>query len=53
MSEIVEFVGAITGAGWMFLCAVLVIALGLFVLDRRRKASASETSATSRERRAA
>ena len=53
MSEIVELVGTVTGTGWMFLSAVVVIALGLFVLDRRPKTPASEKTETSSERRAA
>ena len=53
MSEIAELVGTVTSTGWMFLSAVVVIALGLFVLDRRPKPTASDKSETSSERRAA
>lgn len=35
MSEIVIFVESITGAGWLFLCAVGVVAVGFLTLDRQ------------------
>jgi len=53
MNEIVELVGNVTGTGWMFLSAVVVITLGLFVLDRRPKAPESEKAETTSDRQAA
>ena len=37
MSEIAILVESVTGAGWMFLCAVGVVALGFLTLDRQPK----------------
>lgn len=34
MSEFVIFVETITGAGWLFLCGVAVVAVGFLTLDR-------------------
>ena len=35
MSEIVIFVESITGAGWLFLCALGVLAVGFLMFDRQ------------------
>ena len=53
MSEIVELAQALTGTAWKVLCAVGVIALGFYVVDRGRKAAALENAEEARERRAA
>ena len=34
MSEFVVFVESITGAGWLFLCGLAVVAVGFLTLDR-------------------
>ena len=53
MSEIVELVQAVSITAWKVLCAVGVIALGFYVVDRGRKAAAIEQAEEARERRAA
>ena len=54
MSEIVLFVESITTAGWAFLCAVGVAALGLLVFDRHRvKKAGAEDAARPGTRHAA
>jgi hypothetical protein len=35
MSEFVIFVESITGAGWLFLCGLAVVAVGFITLDRQ------------------
>ena len=46
MSEIALFVESITSAGWAFLCALGVVAVGFVVFDRGRakKAGAEEAA---------
>lgn len=52
MSEIVELVRSMTTAGWKLLCAVAVIALGYYMVDRGRKAAAIEQAEESHDRAA-
>lgn len=52
MSEIVELVRSMTSAGWKLLCAVGLIALGYYIVDRGRKAADVEQAEESRERAA-
>lgn len=37
MSEIAIFVESITAAGWLFLCALAVLAVGFLAFDRKRR----------------
>lgn len=53
MSEIVDLVQAASSAAWKVLCAIGVIGLGFYVVDRGRKAAAVERAEETRERRAA
>ena len=54
MSEIVMHVAAMTGAGWLFLGALCMLAAGFLVVDRQPKKKARmEDSAQPGERRAA
>ena len=54
MSEIVLFVESITTAGWAFLCALGVVAVGFLVFDRHRiKKAGVEDAAGSGTRDAA
>ena len=52
MSEIVELVRSMTIAGWKLFCAVAVIALGYYIVDRGRKAAAVELAEEARDRAA-
>jgi len=54
MSEFVVFVESITGAGWMFLCALGVLSLGFLTFDRKpQQRPTTREAAQPRERRAA
>ena len=53
MNEVLGFLGMMRAAGWVFLCAVFVVAMGLFLFDRRAGAPAAEQAEPSEERRAA
>ena len=53
MSDIVELAQAVSTTAWKVLCAVGIIALGFYVVDRGRKAAAIEQAEEARERRAA
>jgi len=53
MNELLEYLGTIRDAGWVYLCALLAFAIGLFLFDRRAKAPAAEHAEDSTERRAA
>lgn len=54
MSEFIVLVESITGAGWMFLSALVVLSLGFLAFDRRpRTRHRSEEAARPATRRAA
>jgi hypothetical protein len=53
MNEIVDLVQAVGSTAWKVLCAVGVVALGFYVVDRGRRAAALERAEETRERRAA
>ena len=53
MNEIVQLVQAVSNTAWKLVCAAGVIALGIYVVDRGRKAAALERAEEVRERRAA
>ncbi len=53
MNEILDFAGTIRDAGWVYLCALLAFATGLFLFDRRASARPAEHADTETERRAA
>jgi len=52
MSEIVDLVRSMTTAGWKLLCAVAVIGLAYYIVDRGRKAAAVELAEESRDKAA-
>ncbi len=53
MNEILGYLGMVRDAGWIYLCALLAFAIGLFLFDRRADAPAAEREESSTERRAA
>lgn len=56
MSEIVIFVETVTSSGWLFLCALAVLSLGLLAFDRQPQQKSQrkvQDVAQPQERRAA
>ena len=49
MNELVAFFQMMADAGWLVLCALFVVALGLFLVDRRTYVPAAEGERASGE----